>query len=96
MGRHPVKLLAVLTAAEAYIRRSSNTLRRSELRGIQLFFLTSVGFSFSIAAAALKNTLILWPRTEVNRSNDGLMSSAFKLNVSPGKQQALLELSPFF
>ena len=48
------------------------------------------------AAAALKNTLILWPRTEVNRSNDGLMSSAFKLNVSPGKQQALLELSPFF
>ena len=94
-----MKLLAVLTAAEAYIRRSSNTLRRSELRGIQLFFLTSVGFSFSIAAAAaaaLKNTLILWPRTEVNRSNDGLMSSAFKLNVSPGKQQALLELSPFF
>ena len=48
------------------IRRSSNTLRRSELRGIQLFFLSSVGFSFSIAAAALKNTLILWPRTEVS------------------------------
>ena len=60
------------------IRRSSNTLRRSELRGIQLFFSFQRGLQLLHCCCCSQkySYFMAENRSIINRGNDGLMSSA--------------------